>query len=620
MRSDLNLLTKDEIDELELFIKSKIKKENEDINSFLKDLKSGKLKSKKVEVDALDFISDGLTEIVESWISSKEQTAEKVTQKEDVRKYKEIGKVEQLVCAPNTRVGKFLSKHNKKQITLDEGIKSLKESGRLSEVLRAIADTKTRKESFHLGDHDLNHTIRVLLNGSMIMNMRGELSDRERAIIYKAIILHDTGRIHDFEDKIHGERAVQNFTNELDEFTEEEQELIKFIIIQHCKSTTENEVAINSLNKSKEEKEKYRKFLNYMKDADKLDRVRFPELMPMMTDSLDPERLYFEESKQLIKFACGALENFDSLFALSNNKSKEDLFSRKKVFGECESGDELATSVNEFLKDNGYPERSRNIRLRNIKTTDSKFIKDGYLYLLRGSRKGQMSGFFTYQYAKDKQNLEQYLRRNPRVTADFIASQQSMKGRERFISATTDITVAAEFSKFNKNKNTAGSIYVIKVRPEDAFRVKSPIALETFWGNGMTGDESEYLIPDFIKPEEILREFKYNDYLGIYNYLKDDIGLNISRKDIHLSNNIDEQYELSDEGLSILSARAEKNNSYWEDSSEADIGFQILSQFVNNMEGNTTIEKILKGMGIPCDDYIKRIVKEMGSPYDDSGR
>lgn len=621
MRSDLNLLTKEEIEELELFVKSKMKKDNEDVNSFLKDLKSGRLKNKKIEVDALDFISEGLTEIVDSWISSKKQAAEKVTQKEDAKKSKKIGEVEQLVCASNTTVGKFLKKYNKKQITLDEGIKKLKEDGALTEVLRAIADTKTRKESFNLGAHDLNHTIRVLLNGSMIMNMRNELSERERAIIYKAITLHDTGRVHDFEDKIHGERAVQNFTNELDEFTEDEQELIKFIIIQHCKSTAENEAAINSLNKSSEEKARYRKFLNYMKDADKLDRVRFPELMPMMTDSLDPDRLYYDESKQLIKFACGVLENFDLLFSLSNNKSKDDLFSRKKVFGECESGEELATSVRQFLKDNGYPKRSKNIKLKNVKPTDSKFIKDGYLYLLRGSRKGQMSGFFTYQYAKDKQNLEQYLRKNPGVTADFLASQQSMKGRERFISATTDITIAAEFSKFNKNTNTAGSIYVIKIKLENAFRVESPVALENFWGNGIKGDESEYLIPDFVKPEEILKEFNYNDYLGIYNYLKEYVGLNISRKDINLSDNIEEQPELSDEYLSMVNTLVENNNKYWRRNTlEADIGFEILSQFVNNLEGDTTIEKVLKGMGIPCDDYIKRMIKEMGNPYDDSGR
>lgn len=598
MRSDLNLLTKEEIDELELFIKSKVKNTNKDIDNFLRDLKSGKLKNKKIEVDALDFVSDGLTEIVDLWIKGKEE--------KQPDKLEKCGKVEKLVCAPNTRVGRFLNKYNKKQITLDKGIKELKEAGRLSEVLKIIADTKTRKQSFHLGAHDLNHTIRVLLNGSMIINMRDELSEKERAIIYKAIELHDTGRIHDFEDKIHGERAVQNLTNELDEFTEGEQELIKFIIIQHCKSTAENENAINSLDKSSQEKEKYRKFLNYMKDADKLDRVRFPELSPIHTDSLDPERLHFDESKQLIKFACEALENFEVLFSLTNSKSKEDLFSRKKVFGEYESREELVESVDKFLKENGYPERSKGLKLQNIKAINQKFVKDGYLYLLRGSRKGQKSGFFTYQYAYDKQSVEQYLRKNPRITADFLASQQSMRGRERFISATTDITVAAEFTKLNKKKNISGSIYVIKVKPENAFRVKSPIALETFSDSGLTGDESEYLIPDFVKPEEILEEFNYNDYLGIYNYLKNVIGLKISRKDIHLSDNIEDQFELSDEGLSILCAGAERNSSYWENFKEADIGFQILSQLVNNGEGKTTLEKILNGVGLPYDDGISK--------------
>ena len=602
MRSNLNLLSKDKIEELEQFVKLKFKNYDEEVEGFFSSLKSGKLKNKRIEVDALDFIQEGLTEIVDFWIN------ENLTQKVEERKdnAEKVGNVEKLVCASHTRVGKFLNKYNKKQISLDDGIKKLKQDRRLSEVLTKIADTQTRKDYFFLGDHDLNHTKRVLLNASMIMELRKDLTDREREMIFTAIEYHDTGRIHDFEDNVHGQRAVQKFTNELHGFSVEEQDLIKFIIIQHCKSSAENKYAINTLNKSEKDKEKYKLFLNYMKDADKLDRVRFPEISPYMTDSLDPDRLYFDESKQIIKFACEALENSETLFELKNDKSKDALFNRKKVFAEYESAEDKAKSVEKFLKENGYPPRSSNLKLKNLKPQEQKFIKDGYLYLLRGSRQGQTSGFFTYQYANEKKNLEQYLKENPRMTADMLASKQSMKGRERFISTTTDITVAAEFTKLNKDNNEQGSIYVIKVKPEDAFRVVSPVGLDEFWGDKSQKDESEYLIPDYIKPEEILKEFKYNEYEEIYKYLKEEIGLNIKKSDIYLREDVSKQIELSDEFLDNICKMNEAHNHYWGDSETASDGFELVTEGVNKGKGRNTLEKIMNFLVNPTDDFFDR--------------
>ncbi len=259
MKVNLNSLTKDEIEELQNFVNTKIKKESKDVNRFFNDLISGKLKNKNIDIDALDFIYSGLSEMVDSWTKNQPQMSE----------------IEKIVCGPNTMIGRFLKTYNKKQISFSAGIDMLKKAGTFSETIMAVSDTYTRRNSFELGDHDLTHTQRVILNAAMIMNLRNELSERERKIIYTAAEFHDTGRVHDYEDKFHGERAVQKFSHELDSFSEEEQDLIKFMIIQHCKSTSENEMAIQALNKSEEEKAKYRLFLNYLKDADKLDRVRF---------------------------------------------------------------------------------------------------------------------------------------------------------------------------------------------------------------------------------------------------------------------------------------------------------------------------------------------------------
>lgn len=597
MRSNLNLLTKEEIEELEKFVKSKIIKRNSDIEELFLGLKSGKLKNKKIDVDALDFVYEGLTDVVDEWIQNREKE-----NREEKSKSTTQTTTEKIVCAPNTKIGKFLAKYDKKQITLDEGISRLKKNGSLGEVLRVVADVETRKNKFTLGDHDINHTKRVILNAGMIMEMRGELSERERKMILTATELHDTGRIHDWEDKVHGERAVQKLTDELKDFSEEEQEYIKFIITEHCKSARENEISINNLDKSEEEKAKYRKYLSYMKDADKLDRVRFPELSPFMTDSLDPERLDFEESKQLIKFACESLERFDMLFNLEGNKTLANLFERTKVFAKYESGEKLIRSVDKILSENGYPKRSENLRLTKLKPQNTKFIKDGYLYLLRGSRQGQMSGFYTFPYSKEKQNVEQYLQERPDLTADILASQQCMKGKERFISTTTDMTVAAGFTKLDREKNSSGSIYVIKIKPQNAYRVKSPVELASFFGNGLTGDESEYLIPDYIKPEEVAKEFRYNDYRGIFDYLKDEVGLDIVPEDLHINSKSHRHYEFSDEYLERICRNNEATNKNWEGYSESDLGFRILTELANNGKAGTLLDKMMEYLISPDKD------------------
>lgn len=600
MMLNLNSLSLEEIQELEKYVRTKLPDKYRDFKTLFTDLKSGKLKNKNIEVDSLDFIYDGLSETVENWFKQRE--------KDSNSEMNNLGKLEKIICAPTTRVGKFLREDVRKQITLEQGIKKLKQEGKLSNLLNRIADLKTRTGLFEFVSHDLEHTMRVLVNSDMIMSLNGNVSQRERDVILKAIELHDTGRIHDFEDNIHGERAVANITNELDDFSKEEQELIKFIIIQHCKSNGENEVAISALNKSEKEKNKYRKTLNVMKDADKLDRVRFPEVHPLVTDLLDPNRLKTEEAKTLIKFACELFEKSDKLFGLKNDKTLDSLFKRTSKFAEQETGKELAESVRKVLAENGYPERSKNLKITELKPQDEKFIKDGYIYLFRGSRKGQSSGFYAHPYAKEKVSVEQYLKKHPDATAYGLAKRQSMRGKERFISATTDLWIALGFTKFSKAKPNEGSIYIIKMKPEDAYRVKNQIqcimpSIGKIDEKDGIEDESEYLIPDYVEPKEIIKEFDCKDFSGIYDYLKHEVGLDITLEDLNIKKQWLENPEMLDDILEDICRRNEFINSAagWNNSSdrrnaEADFGFEIIQELMKNPQGEKMLKKIIENM------------------------
>lgn len=89
---NLNNLSENELSELEKYINEKIGKKQPEINILFNDLKNGKLKNRNVDSDALDFIYDGLTELVESW----DKTSENLNKDSNVIAIKNPSNIEQL--------------------------------------------------------------------------------------------------------------------------------------------------------------------------------------------------------------------------------------------------------------------------------------------------------------------------------------------------------------------------------------------------------------------------------------------------------------------------------------------------------------------------------------------
>lgn len=104
-------------------------------------------------------------------------------------------------------------------------------------------------------------------------------------------------------------------------------------------------------------------------------------------------------------------------------------------------------------------------------------------------------------------------------TADKLAILQNDIGRSSFISTSTNPLMAGVWAI--KEDTEPGKIYVVKVPEKDAYRIKSHFGLREF----------EYLIPDFVLPDEIMASFEYYDIKGILNYLKSQ-GLNITPDDL----------------------------------------------------------------------------------------
>ena len=186
-----------------------------------------------------------------------------------------------------------------------------------------------------------------------------------------------------------------------------------------------------------------------------------------------------------------------------NINSIENLFNPNLVF----MGD-----VSSVLEE--YPKRSKNLESSvdnplEAKCIDEKFVKDGFMYLLRGAKKGQETGFYSREYAR--KNTIQSLGLDPYQTA----FAQCMNGNTPFISATTDLYTAASFAKKER-------IYVLRIPVEDVDTFCSVSELM----------EQEYMIPDFISKEEITRSFRYDKVGALYRYLTEEIGLDICPADL----------------------------------------------------------------------------------------
>lgn len=175
-------------------------------------------------------------------------------------------------------------------------------------------------------------------------------------------------------------------------------------------------------------------------------------------------------------------------------------------------------------------ERTHNLFDSKTMNLNDKFIKDGYIYLLRGSKKNLENGITSKLYREGK------TLKNSGVTPDTMAMAHVLNGNTAFISTTTSYYVAASFSK----KDT---IYIVKIPINDIYVYVDDLTISL--------EESEYLVPDFIEEKEIVSSFKYDDLKSIYLYLKEDIGLNILPEDLNVT--LDDLNKIDYEKLDLLS-------------------------------------------------------------------
>jgi len=222
-----------------------------------------------------------------------------------------------------------------------------------------------------------------------------------------------------------------------------------------------------------------------------------------------------------------------------------------KIFARTASGLE-ASKVEEILGKHNFPARTRiaQINLGNWrKPLNPKFIKDGFIYLMRGDHQGQREdGFYSMPYGYAKLNTLQLTEKikNPddvgfflfndrkyfqtKAKGTYVAQEHALKqtqvGASSFISTTTNLATAQVGTGNQPSQSEIANteIYIVKIPIEYA------VACDT--GNHYGLKEEEVLIPDFISPSEIVASFHRDDIEKICDFYKDE--LSITKADLGL--------------------------------------------------------------------------------------
>ena len=140
--------------------------------------------------------------------------------------------------------------------------------------------------------HGKNHNIRVSIYTLIIVNS-GKYSKEDIEILLEASKYHDIGRVNDEDDLAHGKRSsdILDFLNK--KYSDIDMKYLKSIVEAHSIPDSKKDII---LKKNKlDDKERYHRLLDVLKDADALDRVR--------TNDLDTSYLRTEKSKELEAFA-----------------------------------------------------------------------------------------------------------------------------------------------------------------------------------------------------------------------------------------------------------------------------------------------------------------------------
>ena len=119
---------------------------------------------------------------------------------------------------------------------------------------------------------------------------------------------------------------------------------------------------------------------------------------------------------------------------------------------------------------------------------------------------------------------------------------------------------------------------VYRLEPHKPLLIPDFMDLEQF-------NEEEYVIPDYVMPNELLKEFEYTDYKGVFHYLTETVGLDITPQDIGFSGDIEREAVENIKTEDFLREVEEKIVDDWEKQNYAKAFDTIMKEFSKKMDG-----------------------------------
>lgn len=199
-----------------------------------------------------------------------------------------------------------------------EVVSQMQENGAMDDFANYFIEVQNNSNLYYPSKvHGIEHTSRVVFFAEMLCSIDG-ISAHEKDLIMRAAQLHDIGREDDGKNFDHGlaSRYKIEQSGLLSGYSEKDQEIIKFAVESHSLEPEQIEEKLKTLPRG--DRKAFKKVLDYLQDADKLDRTRIAN----KGWGLDPQRLASDTAKKLVKVAHENFYEFNNVIDYEVNKKQ----------------------------------------------------------------------------------------------------------------------------------------------------------------------------------------------------------------------------------------------------------------------------------------------------------
>ncbi len=296
-----------------------------------------------------------------------------------------------------------------------ELITMMQENGSMQEYQKYLEYIKNNPGLYYPSKvHGVDHSSRVVLFAEMLC-MLDNLSPQEKNLVMVAAQLHDIGREDDGKNFDHGLASKYKIEQLglLRNFSDRDREIIEFAVESHSLEPDQIEEKLKTI--PKRDRKDYEKILNYLQDADKLDRTRIAN----KGWGLDPNRLASDTAKRLVKVAHQNYWEYNNMMRHQDKINEQDMYGNRIV------------QYLSVVREKGY-----NITLEALSNIVAEY-KPGTLEMLYSQGKiEQIFSYETFQKYKKEESFEERINPNridpDELFKDVTRRQQVCLMRETF--------------------------------------------------------------------------------------------------------------------------------------------------------------------------------------------